>query len=434
MEASAPEPGQQPGQPRPSPLRFALTIIDGRAVLAAPGGGSGRGPGRLDRIALEVPGLRFPFDLSQGPKAFRSRRCRLVDFAYSVAPEELAAVLAGAGLHRFGLSLPTVTLGPDGLRLGLRASVAGRQAELTARLTVSERPGGAWRFALSQARLHGFLAIPAPLLLAALPAALGLGEGGTHWALRPPALVHTRGLTEWDLDLVDLVLVARLVEGGWRMPGREQLESRPVELGEGRVSFTLGPPSDGLTNDRHHEDEKDGEKDDHEAGEPRLAEARMATVVDRGLAALAEAAFSAGELRPAAEGFRRALAAEPGNDFARERLFQLLASFPDGLRELEGLCDGSLESQPDFALALTGKAVAAAELGRPDQSAAIYARLAAKAQAQGEVVEEAAAQMAAAEQLMRARDAAAASVALERVLTLRPGHEVAAQLLVGTPA
>jgi tetratricopeptide (TPR) repeat protein len=303
----------------------------------------------------------------------------------------------------------------------VRASVAGREAELTARLTVSARPGGAWRLALGEARLHGFVPIPAPLLLAALPAAVGLGEGGGHWAMRPPALLHGRGLTEWDLSLCELVLVARLVETGWRLPARDGLESRPLEVADGRLRFTLGAP------DQEGAGEGEQDVDGHgEHGGERVAE-----VAERGLAALAEAAFSAGELRPAAEGFRRALAAEPDSAFARERLFQLLASFPDGLRELEGLCDGVLAEQPELALALTGKAVAAAEGGRPEEAATIYARLAVSAHAAGEPLEEAAAQMAAAEQLQRAGDAAAASIALERVLALRPEHEVAARLLAG---
>jgi hypothetical protein len=460
----------QAATPARTPLGFALTIVDGRAVLTGGGeeGGRDGGLGRLDRIALEVPGLRFPFDLTQGPRAFRSRRCRLTEFAYSVAPGELTALLVGAGLRRFGLSLPTVTLGPggQGLRVALRAEVAGREAELTAKLTVSTvaaRPGataGTWRFALTEARLHGFVAIPAPLLLAGLPAALGLladGVGATgseegrarasvstdaqdadvdddrlpgplaapsaaHWAMRSPALIRPRGLTEWDVDLAELVLVARLAPAGWRLPARERLESRPVAIAEGRLAFALGRPGD------VPEPEGEGEGD----GERRPGE-----VAERGLAALAEAAFSAGELRPAAEGFRRALAAEPGSAFARERLFQLLGSFPDGMRELDSSCDAALEGQPDLGLALVGKAVAAAEGGRAADAAAIYTRLAVAAEADGETLDEAAAWMAAAEQLRRAGDQAAALGALERVLALRPDHAVAARLLSapqGTPA
>jgi hypothetical protein len=75
-------------EPAPThpPLRFALTIVDGRAVLAgmpaagdtgAAGREGARGLGRIERLGLEVPGLRFPFDLSRGPRAFQARRCQL---------------------------------------------------------------------------------------------------------------------------------------------------------------------------------------------------------------------------------------------------------------------------------------------------------------------------------------------------------------------
>jgi hypothetical protein len=413
--------------PTTPPLRFSLTIVDGRARLAG-SPGPVPGLGRIDRLALEVPGLRFPFDLSLGSRVFQSRRHRLVEFSYSVAPLELELALGRAALGRFGLGDPAVALVPGGLRLGLRAKVAGREAELSAKVAFDVQPEGLWRITFRDARVHGFVPIPAPLLLAALPAALGLVGPVTdapvaatakvgHWSASPPALVRPRGLTEWDVDVSQLVLVSLLPAAGWRLPARGGLASRPIDLGvgagglSGRLGFALAPRGE---------------------SEPVVAADAVSfpTSPDRGLAALAEAALFAGEVRPATEGFRRALVVEPDNDFARERLFQLLSASPDGLSELEALADDCLVARPHFLLALVAKAVAAAEDGRAPEAAWLYARVAAEAEAAGEVFDEVAARVAAAEQFARAGDEDAAQVSLQTALARRPEHAGARRGLV----
>jgi hypothetical protein len=417
-DAVAPEPA--PAHP---PLRFSLTIVDGRARLA---GSPGPVPvlGRVDRLALEVPGLRFPFDLSQGARAFSTRRCRLVEFGFSLAPLELEHALGRAALGRFGLADPAVTLLPQGLRLGLRVRVAGREAEVSTKIAVVAQPEGLWRITLHDARVHGFVPVPAPLLLAALPAALGLAPRSahvpTHWTASPPALLRPRGLTETDVDVAGIVLVSVLPAAGWRLPSREGLVSRPIEIGAGRIGFNLGP-----------------DESDRPAFMVPAAEPPSVLPADRGLAALAEAALYAGEVRSATEGFRRALFAQPDNDFARERLFQLLSAASDGLAEVEALADDCLLARPNFLLALVAKAVAAAEDGRAPEAAWLYTRVASEAEAAGELFDEVAARVAAAEQFSRAGDEASAGTALEQALERRPEHAAARRAVAdrarGTP-
>jgi hypothetical protein len=60
----------------PSSLDFALRFVDGRGLLDL------RTPQRLEWVALEkleleIPNLRFPFDVSGGPARFQTRRCNL---------------------------------------------------------------------------------------------------------------------------------------------------------------------------------------------------------------------------------------------------------------------------------------------------------------------------------------------------------------------
>ncbi|HEY0705857.1 MAG TPA: hypothetical protein VGG33_03625 [Polyangia bacterium] len=398
----------EPAPTRP-PLRFALTIVDGRAVLAGTAAiAEGAAPdfGHVERLSLEVPGLRFPFDLSLGPRAFQSRRCRLREFVYVVTPAEIEAVLNAAGLERYGLDQIAVRLGSGGLRLALRARIGEEEAELTCRVAFEGLAGGVWRVALRDTRLHGTLPVPAPLLLAALPAALGLAPETVttqpHRAMVPPPLIQPRGVTEWDVDVVTLALLDELVTAGFRLPARAGLRAAPVELSDGRLLFRLV---------------SEGEEASHAAPDE-------AGVQDRGLAALAEVAFCAGEVRAAAEGFRRALDAEPNNLFARERLLQLLASFPEARLDLEALAEEHLSQHAagEAGLALVAKAVAALADERETEAAWLYARVAAAAAANGEPLEEAAARLAAASVFFKSGDEEAALTAVERVLALRPAH------------
>jgi hypothetical protein len=221
-----------------------------------------------------------------------------------------------------------------------------------------------------------------------------------------------------------------LPAAGWRLPalgdgagrdgagadagGDEALVSLPVNLGAGRIGFALG---------------RAGDVGAVAPAVPVDADATTrATVVvpeapaDRGLAALAEAALFSGDVRPAIEGFRRALVAQPDNDFARERLFQLLGASPDGQVEAEALADDCLLARPNFLLALVAKAVAAAEDGRAPEAGWLYARVASEAEAAGEILDETAARLAAVEQFTLAGDHDAAAVALDKARARRPDH------------
>ena len=226
----------------------------GRGWRARPGRfpRAGASLGRLDRLVLEVPGLRFPFDLSQGSGGFAQRRCRLIEFGFSLAAEELQGLLSRCALDRFGLFAPELLWTAQGLRLGLGIKVAGREADLTAKVTVVPRPAGWWRVTLQDARVHGFVPVPAPLLLDRAAGRAGPCRAGGqraprlragHWAIRAPALLRARGLTEADIDASELVLVSVLASAGWRLPARDGLESRPVDLAAGRLGFALAPPS-----------------------------------------------------------------------------------------------------------------------------------------------------------------------------------------------
>src|SRR5512143_3981382 len=70
---------------------------------------------RLAELAMEVPEVRFPFDVGQGAAQFRKRLCDLARVDLAVEPEFLAGLAARLDLTRSGLA---------SLQLGLRAGFA----------------------------------------------------------------------------------------------------------------------------------------------------------------------------------------------------------------------------------------------------------------------------------------------------------------------
>src|SRR5512138_1753434 len=75
---------------------------------------------RLESLTLQVPDVKFPFDVGQGSGQFRHRLSDLVELSISVEASVAEAALADAGLAAFGV---------EDVRLALRdgfLEIAGR--------------------------------------------------------------------------------------------------------------------------------------------------------------------------------------------------------------------------------------------------------------------------------------------------------------------
>src|SRR5262245_51972922 len=106
--------------PTPSALGFSLSLVEGKGVLGL------RGQPFFDVIAieeleLEIPGLRFPFDLTGGPSRFRRKRCRMRGATLVVTERRLDAWLrARPGLAELGVEELGARVVAGGLRLAGR--------------------------------------------------------------------------------------------------------------------------------------------------------------------------------------------------------------------------------------------------------------------------------------------------------------------------
>ena len=383
-------------------LPFGLQLEGGRAALNLE-----RpvwvGYGRIDRLLIRWPDVRYPFDLTWDPdrvpapprrdsggeaafaptrsgdhlRQLKRLRGQLAEFEVVVAPGRLAETLDEKAVAKYGitgLDVQIVTSGDQSrLQLAFQAEIAGRVAEVTVPVTPVPGAGGLLRLRFDVPRVYGWLPLPAPLLLAGLAAAPRVGG----WAGAEPPLVRFPGLSRWELDVRELVLLALLPARGWRLPdcGRVELAAVGVEEGGLRLRLAEGEPAGGGPADESERLLQDG-----------------------------DAALMAGESRPALEAYRQALALTPDLEAASDRILSLLAVAGDP-GALEAEARRRAEVVPRAVWPALAKAAAAAERGRQADAAALYQALADELGRQDQPYDRACALSAAAAALERAGQA-----------------------------
>lgn len=411
---SAPAVGRGPGG-----AGLGLTFVEGRGVLTIEGRALAAA-GRVDKLEMEIPNLRFPFDLSGGIAKFQNRRCHLRELTLSSGQSELAALVRALPLATYGIYDLQVEVEGGLLRLSARAAYGKREAQFTA-VAVLRRTGSRQvRLALFDLRVYGFLPVPAPLVGVALftAASARVEAAGIAGAPDLPPLVGLGGPTDLDLELVDLALLGLLPPSGWRMPECEGVELTALGGDPDRLSIRYrhrsGPPSGGEF--------------------PPVASPALAAGIadhDRGSRQFtdAEAALVVSDLPRALHLYHRAAKNDPDDRFAATRLLQMLCASAASLTEADDWADVLLDRWSDFIPALTAKATVAAEQGRPVESARLFERLAELSGATGCPADRAAALVAAAEQRLRAGETEAATRTLEEVVAERPAHPGALRAL-----
>lgn len=382
-------------------LGFALTFVDGRGVLTLDEWALDS-VGLINHIELEIPHLRFPFDLSGGAGRFQHRRLKLKELLISTDAGALGAYARVLPLGDFGLSEPRVELAGGVLRLAAKAAMGGHEAFLTARSGFADA-SGAVRLSLYDVRVYGFLPIPAPLVATAFLRALG---SDSDW-------VRVAGLAQAELDLLDLILLELMVAQGWRLPDRAGAEVVAVPAMGDRLMLRFRVRAEGADVD----------------AAPVGSEAFVEDERGRRQLDAVERMLAAGDVPGALVALRAMDPVGCGARFAAGRLLAVLAAHDATLDEAEERAGAALERWPDFVPGWLAKGTAAAARGRPVEAAEAYERLALLANAEGASLDVAASLVAAAGQRARAGDAGAATRLLEQALAARPDHAEAARRL-----
>jgi hypothetical protein len=340
---------------------FRLTFLEGQGLLSL----AARDVptfGRVERLELEIPNLRFPFDLSGGVTRFKNLRLRLRDMAVSFSAEDLAAFLREARLADYGLYSPQVELDDGMVRIAARAVLGDRQAEFTATGALTMVRPGCARLSMFDVRVYGFLPVPSPLLVSALFTALGASstrqteDGGAP-------LLQLECATDLSLDAMDLALLALLPMQGWRMPERRHLEGGSIRAEADAQRLTLSFFAGQEASDQESSISPFLVRlADHASSMSRLAHA--------------ESALLRGDVKGALEAYRQAGSLEMGDQVGTARLLSLLTSSAETLVEAEGIALTAFERWPGLPSALLAQAVASSESGRAAQAAELFEVLA----------------------------------------------------------
>ncbi|HEU4385365.1 MAG TPA: tetratricopeptide repeat protein, partial [Anaeromyxobacteraceae bacterium] len=303
---------------------------------------------RLVELAMEVPDVRFPFDVGQGAAQFRRRLCDLARVELSVEPEFLLGLSAGLDLSRSGLA---------SLQIGLRAGFAEAGGRLeggvpfTCKLGLEPEGDQAVALVIYEARLYGPAAVPA----AALPSLLARAAAGLSRQEGAALVVEPFGL------LLRRIVPAR----GWKLPRASAARLSRISTAPGEVRLAW---------DRAHAGPAEAPSDPD-----RLAALEGARAFRE-----AEALVARGEWDAAREAYLAAGAAAATHPFAGARLLSLL-SVDEGFHdEALDLSAHWLSRRPDFAPALLAEGVLRARRGERDRSARAFAELSASSARRGE--------------------------------------------------
>lgn len=388
---------------------FRLTFVQGRGLLSL----SDRdfeGLGHVDALELEIPDLRFPFDLSGGVARFKNRRLHLRELSLFVGAKELATLLARAPLGDFGIFNPRVAI--EGTRLTLcgRVVLGGHEAELTAVAALAPAPPRSASLCVYGVRAYGFLPIPAPLVVMALFTALGAESPANRdraGELGVAPLIHFFHAADIRIDVCDLAMLAILPMHGWRLPERSRVQ---IRVAGGAALATRIPLV-------FAHSEPDAPSDPLLGEEAIPAVLAMRDFAER--AAPIEEALARGDVASALAQLRTRAPVEADDKAGTRRLLQLLVAAQDTLPEAGEVAQAALAKWPDFAPAVLALAVLASERNQPEEAAGLYQRLAELSAMQGRGEDESCALLAGARQSLRAGQQERALATLERALLYR---------------
>jgi predicted Zn-dependent protease len=335
-------------------MGFALDFVGGRVLLVLDT--RRLGPGlRLDRLALEIPSVSFPFDMGGGAAQFRHRRCRLRELAVSLEREGLEdALRAAPRLAAYGFQSLTLRCTGEDVDLEGVLTLGTRRIPFVVRLQASLEAEDRLAIILDDWIPFGYSPLPPSLLALGFLRAL-LGDPAVPGA----GLVSFRGPATVVFDLVGLVLRRALPAHGWRLPSRRPPVAASLERSEAHWRFAV----------RLSETTTD-------AGAGRAADPAP------GLAA--DALLVEGRLDEAAAAYREALRTAPDDRRVLVRLLEVLGSLPECFAEARLLARRALGEAPELLPALGVLARVAEESREPAEAASRYAALASLAERRGQ--------------------------------------------------
>ncbi len=290
-------------------------------------------PFDLKVLELEIPHIKFPFDVTGGAERFKTRRCELKRLTLAVSGEAIAELVAGTNAAEMGFVELKTAMRDGHIELAGRLASGDTAADFTMRAALLPRALDELALVFYDTRVYGWLPIPSSLVPTLLRKALDVpflsatanGERASAWIVRPAKqFVH---------EVMPLL--------GWKIPDTSRVAIAEAQLSRGQLVVAIGPQG--------------------EPSQKQLLEHTPpdeAALVHEGTSLFdeAEVALSEGKLAEAYDLYRTALDDDRASKFVRERLLQIGSADPDlalETRQLaeEMLAKNPLDTQPLLALA-----------------------------------------------------------------------------------
>ncbi|HUB08683.1 MAG TPA: tetratricopeptide repeat protein [Myxococcales bacterium] len=384
--------GHRPADALP-PSGFELRLANGRAFVEAGARPVGEGFS-VRRFSMEIPAVRFPFDVTGGADRFRDQRCVLSDLELLVEATALNQWIAAAlDLAPLGIESLQAALRPGGVELYGDHAAAG---PFTAKVGI-EAEGTGLSLLLYELRLYR----PAPLCSALLLHRLAVSARGEEDPLAPlPGAVTAGPLGSATVrcDPLPAVLRQLLVGRGYKLPDARALRLASIDLGTGHAALAFRPGGAPSPAGLDHLTALEGERTYAEV----------------------ERLVAEGELSRARSELLSLSATGPPHPFAAERLLQLLAADPEAHDLALDVCALWSGRDPPFLAALWVEATVREAQGDLRRAASLFCDLADRTLAVRELFSAAAAAGAAARLAMAAKDDALAQRALGLQQAARP--------------
>ncbi len=302
-------------------LGFTLSFVAGKGLLTTRD--LKLGPFDIKVLELEIPHIKFPFDVTGGAEKFKTRRCELKHLTVALSGEAIAELIHAADATAHGFYELKSAMRDGHIELAGRIQGAEHAADFTMRAALLPRALDELALVFYDTRVYGVLPIPSALIPTMLRRALDVpflaptpgGERASTWIVKP-AEQFVRNI---------------MPQLGWKVPDTSKVAIAEAQLNRGQLIVAIGPQ-----------------------GEPSQKQVREhlpptdAALVHEGASLFdeAELLLSEGQLMESYELYRTALDDERGGKFVRDRLLQIGAALPDLALETKQLADEILAKTP----------------------------------------------------------------------------------------
>ena len=302
---------------------FMVNFVAGRGLLTMRE--RPLGPFEIHKLELDIPHLKFPFDVTGGAKAFKSHRCVFKELTLKLDEDGLNKILNSPSLANAGFRSLHATIQDGFVELSGYFGLAGESAAFTMRAAWVIADASELDLVFWESQIFGPHSISAALLPTLLSQALNL------------PFIKTHSAAIWRFTPTRSILMHLLVKDGWKLPETAEAKLISVRSSQGEIILRVDIADDAAD-----------PTPANLAPPPEALTARDSML----LFAPAEQALADGDLALATQLYRDSVDDERGGRWAKQRFLELASIDPQLAFESGELSTEILAQTPGNTVAL----------------------------------------------------------------------------------